>query len=92
MSAQYNIAKEKYAAIGVDTDAAIAKLKEAPVALHCWQGDDIHGFDNDGPLTGGILTTGDYPGAARSPEELMSDLDKAMALCPVTKTLNLHAN
>lgn len=92
MSSQYDIAKEKYAAVGVDTDAAIAKLKTLPVALHCWQGDDVHGFDTEGPLTGGILTTGDYPGAARTPEELMSDLDRAMSLCPGKKKLNLHAS
>ena len=69
---RYELAKAQYAKYGVDTDAAIVKLKEIPVALHCWQGDDVTGFDHDGPLTGGIQTTGDYPGKARTPEELMA--------------------
>ena len=73
---RYAAAKEAYAKIGVDTDAVIAKLKEIPVSLHCWQGDDVIGFDHDGPLTGGIQTTGNYPGKARTPEELMQDIDQ----------------
>ena len=89
---RYESVKQMYAAIGVDTDAAIAKLKEIPVALHCWQGDDVTGFDHDGPLTGGIQTTGNYPGKARTPEELMQDMDKAMSLMPGKKKLNLHAS
>jgi L-rhamnose isomerase len=70
----YAEAKAKYAALGVDTDAAIEVLKKVPVALHCWQGDDVRGFDTDPnkPLTGGIQTTGNYPGRARTPEELMA--------------------
>ena len=90
----YAEAKAKYAALGVDTDAAIAKLKTVPVALHCWQGDDVRGFDTDPtkPLTGGIQTTGNYPGRAGTPEELMADLDQALKLCPGTKKLNLHAS
>ena len=66
----YAEAKAKYAALGIDTDAAIAKLKTVPVALHCWQGDDVRGFDTDPtkPLTGGIQTTGNYPGRARTPQ------------------------
>ena len=91
MSKYYELAKERYAAIGVDTDQAIAILKEVPVSLHCWQGDDVIGFDNDGGLTGGIQTTGDYPGRARTPEELMADMDKAMSLMPGTKKINVHA-
>ena len=89
----YVEAKAKYAALGIDTDAAIAKLKAVPVALHCWQGDDVRGFDTDPtkPLTGGIQTTGNYPGRARTPEELMADLDLVMKLCPGTKKMNLHA-
>ena len=77
----YAEAKVKYAALGVDTDAAIAKLKNIPVALHCWQGDDVRGFDTDPtkPLTGGIQTTGNYPGRARTPEELMADLDMVLS-------------
>lgn len=88
---RYESAREIYAKAGVDTDAAIAKLKEIPVALHCWQGDDVTGFDHDGPLTGGIQTTGNYPGKARTPEELMQDLDKVLELTPGKKKLNLHA-
>ncbi len=88
---RYESAKEMYAKIGVDTDAAIAKLKNIPVSLHCWQGDDVTGFDHDGPLTGGIQTTGNYPGKARTPQELMADMDKAMSLCPGKKKLNVHA-
>lgn len=88
----YELAKEIYAKIGVDTDMAIKKLKDIPVSLHCWQGDDVKGFDQDGPLTGGIQTTGNYPGKAMTPEELMADIDKAMSLCPGKKKLNLHAS
>ena len=87
----YISAKEQYAKWGVDTDAAIAKLKTIPLSVHCWQGDDVTGFDHDGPLTGGIQTTGNYPGKARTPEELMADMDKAMSLCPGKKKLNVHA-
>ena len=90
----YAEAKNKYAAFGIDTDAAIAKLKNVPVSLHCWQGDDVRGFDTDPtkPLTGGIQTTGNYPGRARTPEELMADLDMVLKLCPGTKKMNLHAS
>ena len=90
----YIEAKAKYAAIGVDTDAAIEKLRSVPVSLHCWQGDDVRGFDTDPtkPLTGGIQTTGNYPGRARTPEELMADLDMVLKLCPGTKKMNLHAS
>ncbi len=87
----YKEAKEFYAKIGVDTDAVIEKLKTVPVSLHCWQGDDVTGFDHDGPLTGGIQTTGNYPGKASTPEELMADIDKAISLMPGKKKLNLHA-
>ena len=88
---RYESAKEIYAKLGVDTDAAIAKCKEIPVSLHCWQGDDVTGFDHDGPLTGGIQTTGNYPGKARTPEELLADMDKAMSLMPGKKKINVHA-
>ena len=90
----YMEAKAKYAALGVDTDAAIEKLKTVPVSLHCWQGDDVRGFDTDPnkPLTGGIQTTGNYPGRARTPEELMADIDMVLKLCPGTKKMNLHAS
>lgn len=89
---RYESAKEMFQAIGVDTDIAIATLKEVPISLHCWQGDDVTGFDQDGPLTGGIQTTGNYPGKAATPEELMQDMDKAMSLMPGKKKLNLHAS
>lgn len=92
MSQLYESAKAEYAKFGVDTDAAIAKLKELPVSLHCWQGDDVTGFDHDGPLTGGIQTTGNYPGKARTPQELMDDIEKVMSLCPGKAKLNLHAS
>ena len=90
----YMEAKQKYAALGIDADAAIARLKTVPVSLHCWQGDDVRGFDTDPtkPLTGGIQTTGNYPGRARNPEELMADIDEVLKLCPGMKKLNLHAS
>ena len=91
---QYEAAKKRYAERGVDADAAINTLKSVPVSLHCWQGDDVRGFDGDpnAPLTGGIQTTGNYPGRARTPEELMADIDEVLRLCPGTKKLNLHAS
>ncbi|MBQ8297502.1 MAG: L-rhamnose isomerase [Ruminococcus sp.] len=90
----YLEAKEKYAALGVDAEAAIEKLKTVPISLHCWQGDDVRGFDTDpdAPLTGGIQTTGNYPGRARTPEELMADIDKVLSLIPGKPKLNLHAS
>ena len=94
MTTAFDWAKERYAAIGVDVEAAMATLRHVPVSLHCWQGDDVRGFDTDPtkPLTGGIQTTGNYPGRARTPEELMADLDLVMRLCPGTKKMNLHAS
>ena len=89
---RYASAKEMYAKMGVDTEKAMEALKGLPVSLHCWQGDDVIGFDHDGPLTGGIQTTGNYPGRARTPEELMADLDVVLKLCPGMKKLNLHAS
>lgn len=91
MSKNYAIAKEAFAAYGIDTDKAIAKLKTIPVALHCWQGDDVIGFDHDGPLNGGIQTTGNYPGKATNPEQLLADMDKAVSLCPGLTKINVHA-
>ncbi len=90
---RYDYAKEKYAKIGVDVEAAMEILQKVPVSLHCWQGDDVKGFDGDpsAPLTGGIQTTGNYPGRARNPEELMADLDMAIKLCPGQMKMNLHA-
>ena len=89
---RFESAKEIYASCGVDVETAIVKCMEAPVALHCWQGDDVTGFDHDGPLTGGIQTTGDYPGRAKTPEQLMQDMDMALRLMPGKKKLNLHAS
>lgn len=88
---RYNEAKKIFAESGVDTDAAIEALKKVPVSLHCWQGDDVIGFDHEGPLTGGIQTTGDYPGRARTPEQLMQDMEQVISLTPGRKKLNLHA-
>lgn len=89
---RYESAKEIYAKIGVDTDKALETLKAIPVSMHCWQGDDVIGFDQKGPLTGGIQTTGNYPGKARTPEELMADIDEALKLIPGTKKINVHAS
>ena len=89
----YLEAKEKYAKLGIDTDAAIQRLKTVPVALHCWQGDDVGGFDQkEKALTGGIQTTGNYPGKATTPEELMQDIDKVIELVPGQVKMNLHAS
>lgn len=88
---RYNEAKKIFAESGVDTDAAIEALKKVPVSLHCWQGDDVIGFDHEGPLTGGIQTTGDYPGRAKTPEQLMQDMEQVISLTPGRKKLNLHA-
>ena len=91
MNSRYESAKAIYASYGVDTDKVIEKLKTIPVSMHCWQGDDVIGFDHDGPLTGGIQTTGNYPGKATNPEQLLADMDKAMSLVPGKKKLNVHA-
>lgn len=88
----YNLAKKEYAAYGVDTEAAIAKLKDIPVSIHCWQGDDVVGLDGGGAASGGIQTTGNYAGRARNFEELKADIKKAFSLMGGTKRLNLHAS
>jgi len=88
----YLHAQESYAALGVDTEAALATLATIPISLHCWQGDDVAGFEGGGKLTGGIQVTGNYPGKARNLEELRTDLDKALSLIPGTHRLNLHAS
>ena len=89
----FEYAKEAYAAYGVDVEAALAKIASVPVAMHCWQGDDVRGFDTDPnkPLTGGIQTTGNYPGRARTPEELMADIDFVLKFIPGITKMNLHA-
>lgn len=89
---RYESAKEIYAAIGVDTDQVLKTLKSVPISMHCWQGDDVGGFDSEGALTGGIQTTGNYPGKASTPEELMADIDKALSLIPGTHRINVHAS
>lgn len=89
---RYESAKEMYAKIGVDTDKALETLKNISISMHCWQGDDVQGFDHEGPLSGGIQTTGNYPGKARTPQELMDDIDEALSLIPGKHKLNLHAN
>jgi L-rhamnose isomerase len=88
----YALAKERYAALGVDTDQAIARLGKVALSLHCWQGDDVGGFENPGGgLGGGIAATGNYPGKARTAGELRQDLDLAYSLLPGSHRLNLHA-
>ena len=89
---RYESAREIYKKIGVDTDAAIKKLKEIPISMHCWQGDDVEGFEGTTQLSGGIQATGNYPGKAGNPEELMADIDMALSLVPGVHRINLHAN
>ncbi len=92
MTTAYELAKKRYAQLGVDTEAALARLKTIPISIHCWQGDDVHGFDSDESLSGGIQTTGNYPGKARTPEELMADFEKAISMIGGIKRINLHAS
>ncbi len=89
--AVYEAARKKYAKLGVDTEKAIASLAKIPISMHCWQGDDVGGFENSLGATGGIQTTGNYPGKASTPEELMADIDKALSLIPGKHRINLHA-
>ncbi len=89
---RYNEAKEIYSRYGIDTDKALETLKDVCVSVHCWQGDDVVGFDIKEALSGGIQTTGNYPGKARMPDELMADYDKAFSFMPGKKKLNLHAS
>ena len=93
MSAErYNYARELYAKIGVDTEAALEKLAKVHISMQCWQGDDVQGFDSDDALSGGIQATGNYPGRARTPEELMQDIDVAFSLIPGKHRVNLHSS
>ena len=88
----YELAKQQYEKWGVNVDAILEQLKNIPISIHCWQGDDVAGFEvNKGELSGGIDVTGNYPGKARTPEELRSDLEKALSLIPGKHRLNLHA-
>ena len=88
----YEAARERYAALGIDTEKAISTLLATPISMHCWQGDDVHGFEGATSLDGGIQATGNYPGAARTPAELMQDIDRALSLIPGRHRLNIHAN
>jgi len=88
----YELARERFASIGVDAGAAIRAVDDIPLSIQCWQGDDVKGFENpDGELTGGIQASGNYPGRARTPDELRSDLEVAFAQIPGRKRLSLHA-
>jgi L-rhamnose isomerase len=88
----YSAAKARYAEMGVDAEAAMAALAKIPISLHCWQGDDVGGFESSGQgMSGGIAVTGNYPGKARTPDELRADLDKALSFIPGRHRLNLHA-
>ena len=89
----YAAAKDRYAELGVDTETALAKLETVPISIHCWQGDDVTGFEGEaGELTGGIAVTGNYPGRARTPDELRGDFEKAYSLIPGKHRFNLHAS
>ncbi|MEF2795505.1 MAG: L-rhamnose isomerase, partial [Hydrogeniiclostridium sp.] len=88
----YDAAKERYAALGVDTEEALRRLADIKISMHCWQGDDVKGFlFRDRELSGGIQATGDYPGAARTPDELRADMDEAFSLIPGKHKVNLHS-
>lgn len=89
----YELAKEYYAQYGIDVDEMLEICDKTPISLHCWQGDDVAGLEKkDGGLTGGIQTTGNYPGAARNGEELRADIEKAMSYIPGELKVNLHAS
>ena len=89
----FSIARERYATLGVSVDGALATLRSVPISLHCWQGDDVAGFeDPDRGLSGGIMATGNYPGKARTPQQLRADLDLAYSIIPGDHRLNLHAS
>jgi L-rhamnose isomerase len=91
LNRRYEEAKEIYAAIGIDVEAMLNKLAQVKISLHCWQGDDVHGFLKNEALSGGISVTGNYPGAARTPQELRQDLEKALLMIPGKHKVNLHA-
>ena len=86
----YEVAVERYAAIGIDVEEVMAKLQQVQLSLHCWQADDVVGFESQGALSGGIQTTGNYPGKARNMEELRADILKAASFIPGNHRLNLH--
>lgn len=90
--AAYSLARERYASLGVNVDGALQTLAGIPISLHCWQGDDVGGFEKQGgELGGGLAVTGNYPGKARTPDELRADLEKALSLIPGQHRVNLHA-
>ena len=89
----FALAQEQYAEWGVDVDAALERLATVAISLHCWQGDDVGGFEESGQeIGGGLAVTGQYPGKARTADELRSDLDKTLTLLPGSHRLNLHAS
>src|SRR5512137_1341435 len=93
IEAAYNLAKERYAELGVDVEKALERLGKISISLHCWQGDDVGGFEKgDSVLGGGLAVTGNYPGKARTAGELRSDVEKALSLIPGRHRLNLHAS
>lgn len=89
---RFNSAKDVYAELDINVDSALTTLASIPISMHCWQGDDVLGFEQSQSLSGGIATTGNYPGKARNPQELFADIDKALSLIPGKHRLNLHAN
>lgn len=91
ITAAYELAKEQFASMGIDTDKVLSALANIPISLHCWQTDDVSGFENAGDLTGGIQVTGNFPGKARNIAEVRADLEKALSLIPGTHKVNLHA-
>src|SRR5688572_23592350 len=88
---RYRLAREQFEAIGVDTENALKRLRTVPISVHCWQGDDVGGFERVAELGGGLAVTGNYPGKARTADELRADLEKAYSLIPGKHRLNLHA-
>ena len=94
MTTMYELARDAYAKQGIDTEAVIETLANKAISMHCWQGDDVVGFDqgDDNAASGGIMTTGNYPGRAATPEQLMADFEKAASLIPGKKRINLHAS
>src|SRR5690242_9750574 len=92
IEAAFGLATERYATLGVDVRRALKVLATIPISLHCWQGDDVGGFEYSGkPLGGGLVATGNYPGKACTPDELRGDLEMAFSLIPGKHRLNLHA-
>src|SRR6266852_9387233 len=92
IEAACKLARERYAKFGVNTDTALKRLAKVSISLHCWQGDDVGGFENFGGAPGGgLVATGNYPGKARTPDELRADLEMALSMIPGQHRLNLHA-